>query len=113
MTHRTPGAAAQLRPPAASIQVKAVAVLIGPKNCEATTGFPWRWVRDTSARLGVPFVGAGQKRAVRADLFVAALEQRPIDPANDEHGENAALDPQDPAAAVRAMLGKKRSAGAR
>lgn len=109
MTHRTTDAAADVRPPIASFHAKAVPVLIGPKNCEAATGFPWRWVRDTSARLGVPFVGAGQKRAVRADLFVAALERSEPLPANDEQSDLPALaHAADPAAAVRALLKKKR-----
>jgi hypothetical protein len=57
--------------------VKVLPVLLGPKNTEAATGFSYRWVRDTATRLGVPFVGSGRKRAVRADLFLAALEREP------------------------------------
>lgn len=49
-------------------------VLLGPKNCEAATGLPWRWCRDTAQRLGVRLVTAGRKQAIPADQFLAALE---------------------------------------
>lgn len=85
--------------------VKVAPIIIGPANALAATGFPWRWCRDTAAALGVPFVGAGRKRGIRADLFVAALETR-----QDVTGEREpeALIASDPAAAVRRMLGKTR-----
>lgn len=90
-------------------QVKALPVLIGPKNAVAVTGFPWRWVRDQSAQLGVPSVGAGRKRAVRADLFVAALERAEVTTQPDAANENTG----DAAAAVRALIGKRLAGGAR
>ncbi len=93
-------------------KVKTLPVLLGPANSEAATGFPYRWVRDTAARLGVPFVGAFRKRAVRADLFVAALEKNSI--VDDElQDEKPAIVSADPAAAVRAMLGVRRRSGQR
>lgn len=49
-------------------------LLLGPKNCEAATGLPWRWCRDTAQRLGVRLVTAGRKQAIPADQFLAALE---------------------------------------
>lgn len=49
-------------------------VLIGPRNCEAATGLPWRWCRDTAQRLGVRLVTAGRKQAIPAEAFLAALE---------------------------------------
>lgn len=80
--------------------VKVLPVLLGPKNTEAATGFSYRWVRDTATRLGVPFVGAGRKRAYRADLFLAALESEQV----DVESTTAAPAPDDPAEAVRAIL---------
>jgi hypothetical protein len=85
--------------------VAVLPVLLGPKNTEAATGFTYRWVRDTAARLGVPFVMAGRKRAVRADLFLAALE-REQEPAREVRTKPALADP---AEQVRALL---RRAGA-
>ncbi len=79
-------------------KVKALPIIIGPKNAEAATGFAYRWCRDTAARLGVPFVGAGRKRGIRADLFLAALER-------EQHTEPAETVAQaDPAETVRAIL---------
>lgn len=72
--------------------VRALPLIIGPLNAEAVTGFPYRWCRDTAARLGVPFVGAGRKRGIRADLFLAALERQPEEgPANNT--ESVVVDP--------------------
>lgn len=89
--------------------VTTLPLLLGPANTEAATGFSYRWVRDTASRLGVPFVGAGRKRAVRADLFLEALERQvvPIAELSD-----FPVEASDPAATVRALLGK-RKAGAR
>jgi hypothetical protein len=77
-------------------KIKPLPLLIGPRNAEAVTGFTYRWVRDTAAALGVPFVAFGRKRAVRADLFLAALERSP---------SRTGLPLEDPAATVRANLG--------
>lgn len=49
--------------------------LIGPRNCEAFIGQPWRWVRDTARRLGVPVLTVGGKSFVRAPEMLAALER--------------------------------------
>lgn len=82
--------------------VAVLPVLLGPKNTEAATGLPYRWVRDNAARLGVPFIGAGRKRAVRADLFIAALEREQLVTVTSSTGER----PQsvDPAEQVRQLL---------
>ena len=60
-------------------------------------GLPWRWVRDHASALGVPFVGAGRKRAVRADLLIAALERAQQEP-----------EPTDPREAIRRACGLER-----
>lgn len=75
-------------------------VLLGPKNCEAAVGAPWRWVRDQAAVLGVPLVGSGRKQFVRADLFLAALEA-----ANETTEPPAELDA---AEQVRRLIGVSR-----
>jgi hypothetical protein len=101
-----------------SKKVKALPLLIGPANAEAVTGFNWRWCRDSAASLGVPFVGRGRKRAIRADLFVEALEQSGAvttnvtrDAQRDAPVALPSIVPTDPAAAVRRLLGKKLRAG--
>jgi hypothetical protein len=101
-----------------SKKVKALPLLIGPANAEAVCGFNWRWCRDSAASLGVPFVGRGRKRAIRADLFIAALEQAgPVtlsvtrDRERDAPSAQQTIVPADPAAAVRRLLGKKLRAG--
>lgn len=79
-------------------------LVVGPKNAEAATGWPWRWVRDTARALGVPFIGHGRKLGVRADLFLAALSRvAPADVTAD-----GAIELSDPAEAVRRALGKRR-----
>lgn len=78
--------------------IAAIALIIGPLNAEAATGFNYRWCRDTAARLGVPFVGAGRKRGIRADLFIAALEREQQVRAADQDA------PVDPAEHVRAIV---------
>lgn len=52
-----------------------IPLLLGPANCEAAVGLPWRFVRDHAPELGVPIIGTGRKRCVRADLFIEALER--------------------------------------
>ncbi len=78
--------------------------VVGPKNAEAATGWPWRWVRDTARALGVPIIGHGRKLGVRADLFLAALDR--VDPC--QVAPDGALDVADPAETVRRALGKRR-----
>ena len=56
--------------------VKAQAVLLGPRNCEAVCGLPWRHVRENARALGVPVLLVGRKAAVPAAAFLAALERK-------------------------------------
>jgi hypothetical protein len=86
--------------------VHVLPVVLGPKNCEAAVGFPWRWVRDCSRALGVPLIGHGKKLGVRADLFVAALERAGMTSTPD--GEPEMASDVDAAELVRRALGKKR-----
>jgi len=92
------------------LPLKPLPLLVGPRNAEAVTGFPWRWCRDRAVALRVPFLGAGQKRALRADLFIAALERSGVTPPESDTASPAVVDCGDPAATVRAMLGKRRAA---
>lgn len=87
-------------------KVKASPLLIGPRNCEAICGLPWRHVRDNARSLGVPVVIIGRKAAVPAAAFLAALEgPKARAPHNlPEHEPSV-----DPAEAVREIL---RRAGA-
>jgi hypothetical protein len=82
-------------------------LIIGPKNAEAVTGFPWRWCRDTARRLCVPFIGHGRKQGVRADLFLAALESDEVK-ASDEERNIRSLSSEDLSTRVRSLLGKVR-----
>ena len=77
---------------------------LGPGNTKPATGLEWRHVRDLARCLGVPLMRAGRKLVVRADLFIAALESQ-----KDKPSEQAAeqLHPEEAAARVRAMLGKR------
>lgn len=90
-------------PGTARAVVHVMPITIGPGNALAATGFPWRWVRDQAEALGVPFVGCARKRGVRADLFLAALEQQGAKPSTPE--------PVDHAEQLRARLGKRRRTG--
>jgi hypothetical protein len=62
-------------------------LLIGPANCEAACGMPWRHVRDHARALGIEPVRLGRKLAVPAEAFLLALatgrprEHAPSDPA--------------------------------
>jgi len=98
-------------------KVKPLPIIIGPANAEACTGFPWRWCRDQAVALGLPFVGAGKKRGIRADVFVEAMEKSgSYTDGTDTNGVAAApptFTPADTAAHVRALLGKKLKAGVR
>lgn len=85
--------------------VKTAPVLLGPKNCEAATGLSWRWVRDAARELGVPFLCAKRKCAIRTEAFMAALERlnsAPDAPLTTDEPMT------DPAALVRQLLGKRR-----
>lgn len=73
-------------------------VLLGPRNCEAATGLPWRHVRDHARELGIDLVRVGRKLAVPASAFLRALQV-----ANDSVAEQQT--PTDPAAALRERLG--------
>jgi hypothetical protein len=83
-------------------------ILIAPGNALAATGLSWRWCRDFAAAHGVRFVGAGRKRALVASEFLAALEQSAQICADRTEGDAAPI--ADPAAAIRASLGKRRRA---
>lgn len=87
-------------------RVTSLPLLIGPKNAEAVTGFSWRWCRDAARRLAVPFVCHGRKRAIRADLFLAALESERDSAAGATEHEQLA--PHDVSSRIRSMLGKTR-----
>lgn len=64
--HRTPpGALGEIRAP-----------IIGPKNAEAATGLPWRFLRDHFPEL---LIEIGGKRCFLAEDLVAALRAlRPV-----------------------------------
>lgn len=48
-------------------------LIIGPKNAEQLTGWPWRHVRDHARRLGVPILTLGRKHGIDAKAFFAAV----------------------------------------
>lgn len=48
---------------------------VGPRNCEAATGVPWRWLRDHAAELGVQIVRIDGKSVIVATELLAALER--------------------------------------
>ncbi len=84
-----------------------IPLLLGPANCESAVGLPWRFVRDHAPELGVPIIGTGRKRCVRADLFIEALER------SGAGGDlpsvaKAEPEPLDPAEAVRRAIGVSR-----
>jgi hypothetical protein len=81
-------------------------IVIGPANCLAATGWPWRWIRDTAPRLGVPLLVVGRKQGVRADLLLAALERAGATATSAEQPMAHA----DPAEAIRRSLGLRRVA---
>lgn len=96
-------------------KVKPLPLLIGPANAEAVTGFPWRWCRDTATALGLPFVGHGRKRALRAEPFIDALERNAVAAETSEPSAEPrrllTIVPVDPAAHVRSLLGVRLKAG--
>jgi hypothetical protein len=57
-------------------------VCIGPANCEAVTGMPWRHVRDHAAGLGLRLVEVGSKRVILAEELLAALRGNAPSPAD-------------------------------
>lgn len=86
-----------------------IPLLLGPANCESAVGLPWRAVRDHAPLLGVPIIGTGRKRCVRADLFIEALERRGADLPSVAKVEP---EPVDAAEAVRRAIGvSKRARG--
>lgn len=64
-----------------------LALTVGPANCEAVTGLPWRHVRDHAEELGLEFVSVGAKRVLLADRLLAALEKRTTTPTVPEDDE--------------------------
>lgn len=83
-----------------------IPLLLGPANCESAVGLPWRFVRDHAPELGVPIIGTGRKRCVRADLFIEALERSG---AGDLPSlAKAEPEPLDAAEAVRRAIGVTR-----
>jgi hypothetical protein len=71
-----------------------------------------RWCCDTAQRLGVPILKPSKhKRFIRADLFLEALERSSVGTNDTQCESSAVVDCADPAAAVRALLGKKRAGG--
>jgi hypothetical protein len=80
-------------------KVKPLPLLIGPRNCEAVCGLPWRHVRENARSLGVPVLLIGRKAAVPAAAFLAAAERQEA-----EAQPEKALPPTDPAEAVRQIL---------
>ena len=64
-------------------------IAIGPKNCEALCGVPWRWLRDHTAELGIELVQIDGKRVALAAHVEAALAARASKaPANDASDAN-------------------------
>lgn len=91
--------------------VKPHALLIGEGNSVALTGCNMRWVKDTAQRLGVPIIRASaHKHFVRADLFLDAMWRIGAETPANQGDSPTIVDCADPAAAVRAMLRKRRAA---
>lgn len=84
-------------------------MLITEGNALQVTGNSFRWCKDTAIRLRVPILKPSRhKHAIRADLFIEALERADTETPAKQGDFPALVDCGDPAAAVRAMLGKKR-----
>lgn len=98
-----------------SEKVKPLPVLIGPRNCEACTGLPWRSVRDNARAMGVPVLLVGRKAAVPAAALLAALERQDVtgDSERDAPPALPSIAPTDPAQHIRATLGLRLKAGGR
>lgn len=73
-------------------------LLLGPKNCEAATGLPWRFVRDHARQLGIEPIRVGKKLCVPVAAFLGALR-----PANGDYADEQV--PADAAAQLRERLG--------
>jgi hypothetical protein len=82
-------------------------LFIGPRNAETVIGAPYRWVRDTAARLGVRSVRQGRKSLIPAEAFRAALEAEVV------ALSTTAPTATDPAEAIRRSLGMRRIGGAK
>jgi hypothetical protein len=78
-------------------------LLIVPRNCESTTGLPWRRVVRFGDAHGLRKHRIGRSYAFLADDLLAALRAEDA-PANE-------ADPVDPAEAVRRKLGLRRRDG--
>lgn len=88
----------KLHDPERSGKLQVRPALLGPRNCEAATGLPWRHVRDHARALGVRLVRVGRKLAVPCDEFLRALEA-----ANDQ--SNGPEIETDAAEVVRSLIG--------
>jgi len=88
--------------PVADADVRPAPLYIGPANCEAVVGLPWRRVRDHARELGLPLVQLGKTRLVPADAL-AALRARVV--ASESAGP---LEHVDAAEQIRRRLGVKR-----
>lgn len=73
----------------------AVPLLVGPANCEAVLGVPWRRARDLAIALGVRRVKLGRALVLPAAELLAALERPRPEPS-----------PDDPRAAALRALGR-------
>jgi hypothetical protein len=80
-----------------------VPLTIGPKNAELVTGQPWRWVRDTARRLGVPVRRTGGKPWIEPAQWLEAVraDAAPVDAAPE-------VDERDELEAMRRRFGKVR-----
>lgn len=85
----------------------AAALYVGPMNCEAVVGLPWRRVRDHARELGVPVVHFGKALLVPVDLLVEALRSLSASPTSSTEQQPAA-NATDPAASIRERLGVRR-----
>jgi len=80
---------------------------LGPANCAAIIGQPWRWTRDTARRLGVPVHRCAGKSWIEAETFLCALRAQstePKPPANDVAANAAPI--EDEVAAMRARVAR-------
>lgn len=84
--------------PAPSTRSVVAALLLGPGNCEAALGVPWRRVRDDAIERGVRRVRVGHALLVPAAEYIASLQ---------DEGQPAASErvAEDPAQALRTRLG--------
>lgn len=87
------------RKPLAVVRAKYYSV----ENCEAATGFSYRYVRDQARALGVKIypLSGGRRLAIDADDFDRKLQQL-LEQSAPENNQKA---DEDPIAAVRRELG--------